>query len=96
MSAASPIYLELIDFIVSGTTPDAMLRFRPTEASQRRVSELIEGRHRGSLSAEEKHGGASSEDNLAWCCSTLQLVEGDRPRLAVRANRKPGCVVQSA
>jgi hypothetical protein len=53
MNAASPVYLELIDFIVSGTTPEALLRFRPSEASQRRVSELIESRHNGTLSAEE-------------------------------------------
>jgi hypothetical protein len=53
MNAASPVYLELIDFIVSGTTPGALLRFRPSEANQRRVSQLIEGQHTGTLSAEE-------------------------------------------
>jgi len=53
MNAASPVYLELIDFIVSRATPEALLQFRPSEANQRRVSELIEGRHNGTLSAEE-------------------------------------------
>ena len=31
----------------------ASLQFRPSEANQRRVSELIEGQHNGTLSAEE-------------------------------------------
>jgi hypothetical protein len=53
MNAASPVYLELIDFIVSRATPEALLHFRPSEAAQRRVSELIEGQHHGTLSAEE-------------------------------------------
>jgi hypothetical protein len=32
MNAASPVYLELIDFIVSRATPEALLNFRPSEA----------------------------------------------------------------
>ena len=53
MNAASPVYLELIDFIVSRATPEALLHFRPSESNQRRVSELIEGQQNGTLSAEE-------------------------------------------
>jgi hypothetical protein len=53
MNAASPVYLELIDFIVSRTTPEALLEFRPSEDNQRRVSDLIEGQHNGTLSTEE-------------------------------------------
>jgi hypothetical protein len=53
MNAASPVYLELIDFIVSRATPEALLQFRPSEDNQRRVSELIEGQHDGTLSGEE-------------------------------------------
>ena len=53
MNAPSPVYLELIDFIVSRATPEALLQFRPSEANQSRVSELIEGQHKGTLSAEE-------------------------------------------
>jgi len=53
MNVASPVYLEMIDFIVSRTTPDALSQFRPSEASQRRVSELVDRQHDGSLSAEE-------------------------------------------
>ena len=54
MSAAHPAYLELVDFLAAGTTPEALVRFRPSEEVQRRVSELIEGRHKGVLSAEEE------------------------------------------
>jgi hypothetical protein len=53
MNAASPVYLELIDFIVSRTTPEALLQFRPSEDNQRRVTELIEGQHNGTLSRDE-------------------------------------------
>jgi hypothetical protein len=53
MNAASPVYLELVDFIVSRATPEALLEFRPSEANQQRVSQLIESKHEGTLSAEE-------------------------------------------
>ena len=54
MSAAHPAYLELIDFLASGTTPEDLVRFRPSEQAQRRVSDLIAGRHSGVLSDEEE------------------------------------------
>ena len=53
MNAASPVYLELIDFIVSRATAEALLAFRPSEDNQRRVSELIQGQHAGTLAREE-------------------------------------------
>jgi len=54
MSAAHPAYLELVDFIAAGTTPEGIIRFRPSEAVQRRVSDLIERQRDGSLSSEEQ------------------------------------------
>ena len=54
MSAARPVYLELVDFLAAGTTPEALVRFRFSKEVQRRVSNLIEGRHNGVLSAEEE------------------------------------------
>ncbi|HEY3740484.1 MAG TPA: hypothetical protein VGL53_11600 [Bryobacteraceae bacterium] len=53
MKADSRVYLEMIDFIVSRATPEAVLEFRPSEASQHRVSELIERQQQGALSPEE-------------------------------------------
>ncbi len=54
MSATHPAYLELVDFLAAGTTPEALVRFRPSAEVQQRVSDLIEGRHNGVLSSEEK------------------------------------------
>ena len=41
------------DLVVSRATPEGVLRFRPSEANQHRVSELIARQHDGTLSAEE-------------------------------------------
>jgi hypothetical protein len=54
MSVASPAYLEIIDFIAAGTTPDAVVHFRPSAEAQQRVAELIEGEKAARLSPEEK------------------------------------------
>ena len=54
MSAVSPAYFEIIEFIASGTTPDAVVHFRPSSEAQQRVAELIERERDGSLSTEEK------------------------------------------
>jgi hypothetical protein len=40
MSAARPAYLELVDFIAAGTTPEPLIAFRPSEGVQNRVKEL--------------------------------------------------------
>lgn len=53
MSPANPVYLELIDFIVARATPEALLQFRPSEANQKRVSDLIAREHAGTLSPDE-------------------------------------------
>jgi hypothetical protein len=54
MSAASPVYLEIIDFIAAGTTPEAVTHFQPSAEAQRRVSELIEREKEQPLSPDEK------------------------------------------
>ncbi len=53
MIAAHPAYMELIDFIASGTTPEAIIQFRPSQAAQHRAHELIERKTDGLLSEEE-------------------------------------------
>jgi hypothetical protein len=53
MSAAHPAYMELVEFIASGTTPESIIRFRPSEATRERVSELIERQNDGQLSEAE-------------------------------------------
>lgn len=53
MSATNPIYLELVDFIASGTTPRAVAEFHPSQQAQERVADLIEREKESQLSAEE-------------------------------------------
>jgi hypothetical protein len=49
-----PSYLEIIDFIAAGTTPRAVVDYRPSHEAQQRLSELIAGAKEGSLSPEEE------------------------------------------
>lgn len=54
MSKAIPSYVEIIDFIATGTTPQAVVEYRPSPEAQHRISELIAREKEGVLSAEEK------------------------------------------
>jgi hypothetical protein len=54
MSVTSPIYLNLIDFIAAGTTPEAVADFRPSPEAQQELAALIEREKAGSLSPQEK------------------------------------------
>lgn len=54
MSTVSPAYLEIIDFIAAGTTPQAVASFRPSLEAQQRVSELLEREKQSELSLEER------------------------------------------
>jgi hypothetical protein len=53
MSSVSPAYLDIIDFIAAGTTPEAVVKYRPSAEAQMRVADLVE---------REKHGGLSTEE----------------------------------
>jgi len=46
-------YEEVVDFIASGTTPQNVIAFRPSEESQKRVSELLERKGNDQLSPAE-------------------------------------------
>jgi hypothetical protein len=54
ISVTTPAYIEIIDFIAAGTTPDAVANFRPSPEAQRRVAELVELEKAARLSSEEK------------------------------------------
>jgi hypothetical protein len=54
MINAVKTYEEIIDFIAAGTTPEAVVAFRPSEAVQQRVAELIGRSEDGLISAEER------------------------------------------
>jgi hypothetical protein len=47
-------YEEVIDFIAGGTTPQNVIDFRPSEAAQERVSELLSREKEGEISSAEK------------------------------------------
>jgi hypothetical protein len=54
MSAAYPAYVEVIDFLASGTTPEDLIAFRPSLAVQSRVEDLVAREKSGSLTDSEK------------------------------------------
>ena len=39
--AAYPVYLEIVDFFASGTTPQAVVDFQPSPAAQQRALALL-------------------------------------------------------
>jgi hypothetical protein len=51
---ASPAYFEIIDFIAAGTTPEAVVHFRPSAEAQQMLANLIEREKENVLSPEEK------------------------------------------
>ncbi len=50
----SRAYEEVIDFIAAGTRPSSVVAFRPSEATKRRVADLIEREKIDGLTVEEK------------------------------------------
>ena len=46
-------YDEVIDFIASGTTPRGVAEFRPSEATRRRVADLIGREKLGGLTVDK-------------------------------------------
>jgi hypothetical protein len=53
-NVAIPSYLEIIDFIAAGTTPQAVIDYRPSPEAQQRVADLMAREKEGSLSPEEQ------------------------------------------
>ncbi len=47
-------YEEIIDFIASGTSPQAIVAFKPSEKTKWRVADLIHNEKTGNLSPDEK------------------------------------------
>ena len=52
--SASRSYDEIIDFIAAGTTPEAVIAFRPSPSVQQRVAELVECSEDGNISPEDQ------------------------------------------
>jgi len=47
-------YEEVIDFIASGTSPNKLISFEPSDAVKKRVADLIYKEKTSSLSSDEK------------------------------------------
>lgn len=54
MSLAGPAYIEIIDFIAAGTTPESVAHFQPSQQAQERVATLLKQQQEDVLSADEK------------------------------------------
>ena len=54
VEATGPAYLEIIDFIAAGTTPETVVNYRPSQVAQRRVADLIAREKEQTLSPEER------------------------------------------
>lgn len=50
----TPVYLEVVDFIAAGPTPDRIATFHPSEAARERVMELLQRRKAGALLPQEE------------------------------------------
>ncbi len=53
MNASDPIYLELVDFVAGGTTPQDVINFRPSAEAHARLAALIEREREAQLTAAE-------------------------------------------
>ena len=47
-------YEEIVDFFAAGTTPEALVAFRPSDGATQRVAELIAKSKDGIISTEER------------------------------------------
>ena len=52
--SATKAYEEVVDFIASGTTPDAVIHFHPSNSVKERVAHLISKEKTEELSSDEK------------------------------------------
>ena len=53
MTPLDPIYLDLVDFIAAGSTPEEVANFHPSPRAQARVTELVEREKDLNLTPEE-------------------------------------------
>jgi hypothetical protein len=52
--ASNPVYLEIVDFFASGTTPQEVADFQPSPAAQQRALELLELAKQNQLTPEQE------------------------------------------
>jgi hypothetical protein len=52
--AASPVYSEVYEFLLSSPTPEQVIAFRASSTTQERARQLLESNRSGALTAEQE------------------------------------------
>ena len=52
--SVTPVYLEVVDFIAAGPTPDRIASYHPSDAACERVMELLQRQKTGELLPQEE------------------------------------------
>jgi hypothetical protein len=77
MNAPEPVYMELVDFVARGSTPEEVANFRPSPEAQKRVAELLDKQRESQLTAEETSeldGFVQIEHILGLAKAKAQLI----------------------
>jgi hypothetical protein len=82
-NAAIPSYLEIIDLIAGGTTPQAVADYCPSPEAQRHIAELIAQEKDCSISVEER-------SELDHFMDMEHILRADRLRLRASTHRGRG------
>lgn len=85
MTAVTSTDQELVDFIASETTPEAILGFRPSKEASLRPEDLIEREEAGTLSPEEK----VELDHCLYWEHLVRMVKA-KARMSVPGAQRPG------
>jgi hypothetical protein len=73
MNAIQPVYMELVDFVARGSTPEEVANFRPSPEAQRRVADLLERQRESRLTEED----AAELDSFVQLEHILGLAEAE-------------------
>lgn len=77
MNAIQPVYIELVDFVARGSSPEEVANFRPSPEAQRRVADLLERQRESKLTDEEASeldGYVQLEHILGLAKAKAQLI----------------------
>jgi len=80
--ASNPVYLEIVNFFASGTTPQTVADFQPSPAAQQRALQLLELAKQDQLTPEQK----SELDHFVELEHILRMAKG-RARQILAAQR---------
>ena len=81
MNASEPVYMELVDFVARGSTPEEVANFRPSPEAQKRVAELLQKQRESRLTDEETSeldGFVQIEHILCLARAKAQLILASR------------------